>query len=113
MAEAMMSSGLKKKRPHKYLCGVPDGNCVGSNCQASSGLKKSHKMHGSPQEAHKCYAKYLISQGYKQVGPREFCKGDGPIVFLTKKSRFGSRCRPGKGSRYMPERFVGGCVVSM
>ncbi len=111
---AMAGSGIRKKRVHKYLCGVPAAECFGSNTSASSGLHKGCKMHMSPQDAHKCYGRYLISQGYKQVGNREYAKEDGPIVVLCKKSRFGHRCRGGKGERQMPSgRMVGGCVIDM
>jgi hypothetical protein len=39
---AMASGGVNKKRPHKY---------IGGGTAASSGLRKSKKMHGSPLEA--------------------------------------------------------------
>lgn len=113
MADSVFQGGIKKKRPHRYVCGVPKEYCVGSMTGASGGLHKGCKMHGTPQEAFKCHAKYLVSQGYVQVGSREFAApNNGPIRVLTKKSRFGSRCRGGKGERFMPEKQVGGHVIS-
>jgi hypothetical protein len=110
---AMMSGGVRKKRSHKYMCGVPVDKCSGSFTSASNGLKKSSKMHSSPQEAHKCYGRYLLGQGYTKIGPREYAApNNGPIVFLTKKSRFGARCRGGKGERFMPSNMVGGHIIS-
>jgi hypothetical protein len=110
---AVLGSGAKRKRAHKQACGVPSEHCTGGLCGVSNGLKKAGKLHSSPQEAFACYAKYLIKQGYTQVGPREFYKGDGPIVVLTKKSRFGARCRGGKADRQMPSTdATGGHIIS-
>jgi hypothetical protein len=112
---AMMSGGVRRKRPHKVICGVPDANCSGSSTAASNGIRHGgqRKMHGSHEEAFKCYAKYLLSQGYKQIGSREFAPPDGgPIMLLTKKSKFGSTCRGGKGDRQMPVMMVGGTITS-
>jgi hypothetical protein len=109
-----MGSGAKRKRPHKHACGVPDQYCQGSYTGASSGLKKSKKLHGSPLEAFNCYANYLIKvEGCKQIGPREFARPNGgPIVVLTKKQRFGSRLRGGKADRQMPGgRTPGGHII--
>jgi hypothetical protein len=93
---AVLSGGIKRKRPHKYLCGVPNQFCVGSNSAVPNAFKHNCKLHGSPQEAAKCYARYLVKQGYTQVGSREFAAPNGgPIHVLTKKCRFGSRFRGG------------------
>jgi hypothetical protein len=113
----VMGSGAKRKRPHKHLCGTPKEYCTGSYTSASNGLSKGGgcKAHGTPQDAFKCYAKHLISQGYTQIGSREFAApNNGPIVFLTKKSRFGARCRGGKAERFMPEGYqgTGGTIIS-
>jgi hypothetical protein len=120
MAEGMVSGGAQKKRKPKYLCGTPDTYCIGSLSSVSNGLRKSRKAHGQPEEAFACYAQYLIKQGYTQCGPREFYLVDkrsgeaGPIVVLTKKSRFGARLRGGKGNRYTPEgEATGGTIISM
>lgn len=79
----------------RYLCGVPKEEC----CGALTALphNSSMKTHGSSVQAFKCHAKWLLRQGYTQVGNREFAPPDGgPIRVLTKKSRFGGMLRPGK-----------------
>jgi hypothetical protein len=112
-AGAAVGSGLRRKRPHKYLCGVPAQFCTGSNSSVSSAFKHNAKLHGSSEDAAKCYGKYLIKQGYKQVGSREYAPPDGgPIHVLTKKCRFGSRFRGGKADRQMPQDMVGGTIIS-
>lgn len=108
----VFGGGIKAKRPHKHVCGVPDKECSGSNGSTSNGLKNV-KLHNSPQDAWKCYARWLLRQGYIQVGSREFAApNNGPITFLTKKSRFGKRVRGGKAERFMPEYTTGGHIVS-
>lgn len=103
--------GEKRNRGYKYFCGVPTDKCIGSLSQLSNGIRRNPKTHSSPEQAFKCYAKYLLTQGYIQVGPREFASpNDGPILVLTKKSRFGARLRGGKGARYMPEKMLGGTI---
>ena len=81
----------------KHLCGVPSNQCVGGNYPVNKGFH-INKVHNSPEEAFKCHARYLMSQGYTQIGSREFRPSDGgPIQVLTKKSRFGAAVRRGKG----------------
>lgn len=109
-SSAFSGSGAKRKRPHKFLCGTPQSYCTGGQAQTSHGLKNM-KTHGSSLQAFNCYKSYLIQTGYKQVGPRELCKDDGPIVVLTKKSRFGARLRGAKGDRQMPSTDATGGVV--
>ena len=112
MAVASMSGGSRRKRQKRYLCGVPDNYCQGSLTQSCNGLGKSCRSHGSPMQAFSCYANYLIKQGYKQVGPREFSSpNNGPIVVLTKKSKFGTMLRGGKGDRFMPSNFNSGGII--
>lgn len=110
-ATGLSSGGARKKRGNKFACGVPTLECIGSPSQVSNGLSKSPKTHGSPEQAFSCYVSYLLRSGYKQVGPREFCKDGGPVVVLTKKSRFGARLRGGKGERFMPDQMLGGHIV--
>ena len=63
--------------------------------------------------------KHLLSLGYKAVGSRAFSPPDGgPIVILTKKTRFGGRLRRGKSegvgkgaSRYIPVYRPSGVMV--
>lgn len=111
MAENM-SGGARRKRHKKYLCGVPQAQCCGSQ-STTAGCLKGTKSHSSTIEAFKCYANYLIRDGYKQVGPREFCKDDGPIIVLTKKIRFGAVLRGGKGERHMAKDFHGGTIIAI
>ena len=111
---AFSSGGAKRKRAHKCLCGVPKERCSGAQGQTSNGLKGS-KTHSTPQEAFACYRRYLLKDGYIQVGNREFTKGDGPIVVLTKKSKFGGKMlRGGKSDRQMPATAAtGGLIIGM
>lgn len=83
---------------YKVICGTPGKDCSGSPTGTSARMeeKGGRKMHVSHLEAFQCHARYLVSIGYKQVGSREFLRGDGPILVLTKKSRFGGRMRAGK-----------------
>ena len=104
-----------------YLCPTPKSHCNGSIGNYSASLdKKGIKNHGSSEEAMKCYAKYLISEGYKRISPREFRKEGEPIIVLTKASRFGARLRSGKAgegasarnSRGMPAVNHGGVIIT-
>lgn len=94
---------------HRYACGVPKDICTGGNKPLSAGMKNFNgKTHSSRSEAFGCYKHYLISQGYKQVGPKEFESPEGPVMVLAKKSKFGTDLRPGKeGTRNMPESGCG------
>jgi hypothetical protein len=109
----------------KVFCGTPDALCSGSIVTANaawdwrrrSGGKdvspKSAKLHHSHQEAFKCHCRYLIGQGYKRVGSREFESPSGPVLVLDKQSHFGMEWRKGKegdksGSRFVPMRVRGG-----
>ena len=97
-----------------YLCGVPDADCTGSKIMTDQQLPtKTPKAHNDPSEAFRCYCKYLKTQGYVQIGSREFLSPEdsphkGTVLVLTKQSRFGGRLRKGKGedkvdaSRFMP-----------
>lgn len=94
----------------KYYCGVPDKECSGATHITNSMLNRAGcvKLHADSEDAFRCYRRWLISQGYEQVGPREFARGREPIRVLTRKSKFGTRMRAGKGkegatgSRFMP-----------
>jgi hypothetical protein len=104
----------KGKGTTKHLCGVPSEHCCGSVGITSKSVQWSPKMHNSPPEAKRCYARYLVDVlGYTQVGSREFKPSNGgPIRVLTKESRFGARMRPGKGGRNMPTHRRAGAIVS-
>jgi hypothetical protein len=78
----------------RYLCGVPDKQCEGSNVTIN---KTGCKVHASSQEAFKCYCRFLVQEGYIKVGTREFQDPkDGYIRVLTKPSHFGAPLRLGK-----------------
>lgn len=74
-------------------CGVPYDECNGAMCSLD---KHSVKVHADPFEAFACYTAYLKKQGYQKVGERAFRLGEGPVLILTKKSRFGQQLRLGK-----------------
>jgi hypothetical protein len=94
-----------------YLCGVPTNECNGGQSQLAAGLGcgKSHSTH---KEAFACKRAHLRSQGFVQVGAREFRDPrDGVILVLDKISHFGARLRRGKeGGRHMSGFRVGGFV---
>jgi|SRR3972149_3223285 len=104
-------------------CGTPPECCSGSNFPMSSGISKDiKKYHMDPPSAFNCYAHYLQTQkGYTKVDSRAFRPPDGgPIMVLTKKSRFGGELRGGKRgenstqrspTRYMPKRRYGGIIT--
>jgi hypothetical protein len=77
----------------------------------NNSLGKTIKAHGSSEQAFKCYEQYLLRNGYKKIGSREFQPiAGGPVMVLTKKSHFGGRLRKGKsgekavssGNRFVP-----------
>jgi hypothetical protein len=77
--------------------------------------KKSGKLHGTREEAFRCYCAHLQRQGYERVGQREFSLNGGPVLVIDKRSRFGSPFRGGKESdktksRYTPMRGRGAVV---
>ena len=106
---------------YKVLCGVPEIHCTGGTLITDQRLDTT-KAHGSHPEAYRCMRHYLLKvKGYTQDGSmvrgRDFRPPDGgPVLILTKQSRFGSRMRAGKGeNRYMPDgRYVGirGVIMS-
>lgn len=102
----------------KYTCGVPKEQCKGSFTDLNSGTRNLIvKTHVSPEEAFKCHKNWLLSQGYTQVGNREFSPpNNGPIRVLSKKTHFGGVLRFGKnekriGRRVMPKDFTGGMIT--
>ena len=111
----------------KVFCGVPDPHCTGGVVTANglwdwrrrsggnNAAPKSAKLHHSHEEAFKCMCKHLRSEGYEQVGTREFAKPDGPVLVLDKRTRFGMEWRKGKegdksSSRFTPMRGRGAIV---
>lgn len=98
----------------KHLCGVPAQFCCGSIGITSKSIQGNPKLHNSPQEALRCHGRYLVNVlGYEKIGPREFRPADGgEIRVLTKPSRFGSKLRPGKGTRNMPGKRRAGTIIA-
>lgn len=101
----------------RFYCGVPTKQCQGSTIIQNRGLTgKIARGHVTNEEAFECYRRWLISQGYERIGPREYALPGEPILILTKRTKFGTRMRlgksqEGKGSRYMP-RSGGGLIFS-
>jgi len=107
---------------YAYLCPTPKNCCTGKVGNYSASLdKQGIKKHGSPHEAMACYVRYLTQTlGYERLSSREFRPPDGgPIVVLSKVSRFGARLRSGKSgegsansnSRGMPSVRTGGVII--
>lgn len=101
--------------PAVYACGVEVELCTGSvgkgfNHSIINSTSKI-RVHASPEGAFNCKKNSLLRKGYTMLGTREFRPPDGgPILILTKPSRFGARLRMGKeGSRNMPRS--GGCII--
>ena len=82
----------------RFLCGVSEG-CNGSLIHTNKNIARSIKTHSTSFEAFKCKVKYLIRQGYMQIGSKEFVKENGPVLVLTKPSRFGQGFVPSKGDK--------------
>lgn len=110
MAETRVGAGRK----HVFMCGTPNECCTGSTIQVNQGLRtKVNKAHPSPEQAFKCHKKWLISQGFVEVGQRELLAPDGSGVrVLSKKSHFGAELRDGKASsRYQPNSKYRGVII--
>jgi hypothetical protein len=90
----------------RFLCGVPERECQGSHTQLPVKWPGSRKSHASRKEAKKCYTRYMQGQGYEKVhGGLQ--KDDGPVIVLSKESKFGGRLRLGKEKRFMPDKGSG------
>lgn len=107
------------RQPSRYLCGVPSHHCTGGLLKANGGLGGISKAHLTPADAFKCMQKHLIAEGWTQLGPREFCQGDGPVRILTKSSRFGARMiaadkeKSTSGKRHHPNTAGSGTISSL
>lgn len=102
----------------RYLCGTPQEKCTGGLKTANHGLRDAVKIHVTRESAFKCHRRYLLDQGFVQVGTREFIvppgqAGEGTVRVLNKKSKFGGELRPGKsdkttrGKRFRPTKGAG------
>jgi hypothetical protein len=113
MATSSGTHAAGTRRGKRRLCGVPSHECCGSAGKLSPGLTSGLKSHATPEDAFQCHRAWLLRQGYRQVGGREFEAPDtGRVVVLTKRRRFGAVLRGGKEGRFMPGHFLGGCVIS-
>jgi hypothetical protein len=111
MAATTTARGAGGKRGKRRLCGVPAHECCGSRATLAPGLSEL-KSHATPEQAFECYRAWLLRQGYRQIGSREFeTPGQDGIVMLTRKSRFGAMLRGGKEGRYMSDLFLGGTII--
>lgn len=108
MAEATRRVGRCKPC---YACMTPNKECGGKTTKFSNGIKNAPKTHGTPQEAQKCHIRYLLSQGYVKLGPRELWKEGEPILLLNKASK-ACRLRGGKIDRMMGRELTGGMIYS-
>lgn len=80
-----------------YTCGVPHSHCTGSYVAANQGQNKGIYAHGSTQQAFACHKKYLLNQGFKQIGSKEFVDPEsGYVRVLTRPGKFGGVMRGGK-----------------
>jgi len=82
-----------------FMCPTPKGHCSGTLGKLNGGLDKlGLKKHGTPEEAMKCYSRYLVNvKGCEKLSSREFKHPNGGgIEVLTKVSKFGTRLRSGK-----------------
>lgn len=105
-----------------FVCPTPKANCTGSAGAFSAAFdKKGLKKHGTPEDAQRCYAKYLVEVlGYTKLNNREFlAPNGGGIHFLCKASKFGAKMRKGKGAegastgqRGMPKVRSGGVIIT-
>lgn len=77
-----------------FVCPVPADKCSGGNCPADDVRDKTAKVHPDPASVRACERRYLLSQGYKQLGAREFLTPQGTILILARKP--GMRAKPGK-----------------
>ena len=68
---------------------------------------KTNKVHGSHEEAMRCYKRYLIMKGYTQISPREFLLPDkSSVLVLSKVSHFGGIMRKGKNEKGSKKRIM-------
>lgn len=98
-------------------CPTPVQYCTGGKAPVNAFLRGAPpRIHQTHSQAYNCYRRYLVDiLGYEDRGNREFSPpGGGPVIFLTKKSRFGTAMRYGKlQERWMPrEKGRSGMIIS-
>lgn len=96
------------------ICPTPNDKCSGLVMIYNGGLGHcKQKVHRYPYESFECYVNYLLSQGYQRINSRDFLSPNGTIRNLTKPSRFGGPCRPGKErTRLRPYKKRSGLFIS-
>jgi hypothetical protein len=101
------------RRPCVFLCGTPSEQCTGSLAKLNHALEgRGLRAHTSSASAFDCQRRYLIHVGYTQLDGTSFAApNEGPILVLTKKSRYGGKLRNGKeGTRNQPLGKHGGFI---
>ena len=96
-------------------CPTPELHCSGGTMARNAGIRyEKIKFHQSHPESFRCYVRYLIRvKGYTRIPYMARCfrpPDGGPVMMLTKKSKFGAAMRTGKkgeggttkASRWMP-----------
>ena len=111
MATVSGSRAVSRKRRKRRLCGVPSPECSGAAMRHSPALPADLKSHATPEEAFACHRAWLLRQGYRQIGGREFLSPEGTVRVLTRKRRFGAVLRGGKEERLMPSLYLGGTII--
>lgn len=101
-----------KQGKYVFACGTPKEHCQGNNRAMNNGIRTIN-VHGTTEDAFNCHKRYLLKTGYTQVDSRGFASPDnGPILVLTKKSRYGAKLRNGKqATRNMPLNARGGIII--
>lgn len=97
-----------------YMCPTPEMHCSGGKPQLNAATRNApKKFHQTSEDSYRCYRKYLITVlGFEDMGNREFRDPNGgPRIFLSKKSKFAERFRPGKEGRFMPDWNGGGAII--
>ncbi len=124
------ASTAQTKGSYKYACGTPREECGGSTSGTSKSLSmggQGMRLHQTSEQAFNCCKRFLLRTGWTQNDSRSFAPPRGPngepllkhpdgepLIenrILTKKSRFGSKLRPGKAGRNMSSVHTGGIVI--
>lgn len=76
----------------------------------SAGLRGNIGVLPSSTEAQRTLIAFYKKQGYVRVGPREFKRGDEPILVIPKKSKM-IRLKTGKAGRAMQRESRSGIII--
>ncbi len=113
MAELTPQAVKRGKTKKMYFCGTPPNKCCGSLARLSHGMKMGSKVHVTAEDAWRCTAAHLVSEGY--IPRRNNVFEDpktGYLRMLGKKSKFGARLRGGKEGRHMSSGHTHGTMIS-